>query len=342
MTVPYGDDDALFASFFDLTTTGELGDFIAALDPDEGTVEAALIRYAATWPALSSGRDASFDPAAHVSRDLTAALYGTSPCVFLGTNNWAVSATMSREAALERVVRMGNAITRVAQGFEGRPTTVIVVPEKDFAIDYMFRRTGAYEGITGALDELKGKLADVGIRMVFLEPLVDLERFIAEDELSFPDTHLLPRMYLQYVGFAMLEMGYDWDAIHTQATLERHHEFMDLSEKLNSVAASPKDMMVPMFRQSDLRLVEGHETFQTPLRQTWQRVENASPIMEGSVLLLGDSHSSIVQNNKLTKLFASVFRSCEFHWNPCGVNGNVPETASDHLVLEISQRFVFS
>jgi hypothetical protein len=342
MTVADRNDDELFAKFFALTTTGDLRDFVEALDPAEGTVEAAMVRYAATWPAFWSAADAAFDPGAHVSRDRTAALFGSSPCVFLGTNNWAVRATMSADAAQDCLLRIEHAITNVSREFAGRMVTLIVVPEKDFAIDHMFRHAKAYEGITAGLAELKASLSASGIGMIFLEPLNGLERYVSEADFAFPDTHLLPRMYLQYLGFSMLEMGYNWDAIHSHAVLRRQDEFLDLSDKLNSVATSPQPMMVPSFRQANISLVDGYESFQTPLRHTWQRLANSSPLIGANVLLLGDSHSSIASRGKLTGLYASIFRGCEFHWNPCGLNGNLPSTPSDHVVLEISQRFVFS
>ena len=105
MTVPEHDArivQQISRRFFRLRTVRDLDDFIAKLDPD-GPVDRAFLHFALSWTeARNRPSMAPFDPEAHVSADLSAAMLGRCPTVFLGTNHWAMKVLSSPEDLSDR------------------------------------------------------------------------------------------------------------------------------------------------------------------------------------------------------------------------------------------------
>ncbi|RKQ70175.1 hypothetical protein [Oceanibaculum indicum] len=329
------------ARFFDLRKAGELQDFIAGLDPAD-PLQAALRRYALTWPASSStDGDAAFDPARHLSTDLSAALLGDCPCIFLGSNDWAIRAMAPIEALDDNVRLFARHVRYVRRQYRDREVLAVVVPEKDFLMDALFTRTGDYAGMTEAMKRLGAKLKENGINLLFNQFIDGLEKYQPREELLYFDTHLPTRNYVQILANVLQTLDLDWRNVQPSLHVIEGEQSDNLLEKLTTRPEERQPVYVPDFPGASVTLSAGDEGYRTPLGETWQRYANKNPIIAKKVLLLGDSHSSIYANRKLTYLFSSVFAETEFHWNPCGMRGVLPETDADIVILEISQRFMF-
>jgi hypothetical protein len=98
--------------------------------------------------------------------------------------------------------------------------------------------------------------------------------------------------------------------------------------------------MVPALQTERLAVVAGTPSFGNPLGSTWQSISNQAPLLRGKVLVLGDSHSSILAQKRLTYLFAAAFEKCLFYWNPVGVRETPEPSDADFVILETSLRFV--
>lgn len=326
--------------FFDLKIVGELHDFLAQLDPDD-LHHAALLRYAASWSAAASAPDTPFNPRAHVSEDLSAALFGGCPCIFLGSNDWALRATAPAVNLRQKASHFVGHIRRIRLQYYDRQVLVIVLPEKDLLIDRVFLDSEHYAGIAKVMQEMQADMQAFGVNLLFDRAMIGLGAYQDLKDFSFPDTHLPPRNYVQYFGCAVQELGCNWKEVQKHLRMRRDLEYYDLVEKLDGYTANPHAVNNPAFETEGCVLAAGHGNFQEPLGETWQCFKNAESVIKKKVLLLGDSHSSIYNRRKLNYLFSNTFSQTEFYWNPCGVRGHCPETDADFVVLEISQRFIF-
>lgn len=329
------------ARFFDLRTSGELQEFIAGLDPAD-PLQAALRRYALSWPASrAEDGDAAFDPTRHLSADLSAALLGDCPCIFLGSNDWAVQAMAPVEALKDSISLFARHIRYVRKQYQNCQVLAVIVPEKDFLMDVLFARTGDYAGMAEAMRRLSVELNESGITLLFNQFIDGLEQYQQREELLHFDTHLPPRNYIQILANVLESLHLEWQEVEPTLRIIPGEEPHDLLEKLVTTSEVQQPVYVPDFPDAAVSLSAGDESYRMPLGETWQRHVNENPIIPRKVLLLGDSHSSIYANRKLNYLFSSIFAQTEFHWNPCGTRGILPETDADIVILEISQRFLF-
>jgi hypothetical protein len=97
---------------------------------------------------------------------------------------------------------------------------------------------------------------------------------------------------------------------------------------------------VPSYQTAAEAEQAGTPSFGEPLGSTWQSISNDNPLLPGKVLVLGDSHSSILAQKRLTYLSAATFEKCLFYWNPVGVREAPDPTDADFVILETSLRFV--
>lgn len=70
------------------------------------------------------------------------------------------------------------------------------------------------------------------------------------------------------------------------------------------------------FKEEAIRQVGGSASFENPLGDTSQSFENDNALFDQHVLILGDSHSSILTQRRMTYLFAGTFQGVKFDWNP--------------------------
>jgi hypothetical protein len=135
-------------------------------------------------------------------------------------------------------------------------------------------------------------------------------------------------------------LGVSWAAIQSHIGLQQLPVFEDLSTKFENI--QPREVLTfqPHISGAAARQTAGSPSFADPLGATSQTFRNDAPLIDQSVCVLGDSHSSIEAQRKLTYLFANTFRDTHFEWNPCGIRQTPDTTGHDNVILEISSRFV--
>lgn len=326
-------------AFFALKTWGQLRDFMASLDPTD-PFQAALRHYASTW-AFPANPEVSFEPHSFISSDLSATYFHRCPVIFEGSNQWAQKPYFPREDHDEKL----NAVyARCEQFRRNNPESeicLILVPEKDFVISYVFLRENRFCGMIEAIQALRAKLGRLGIPLIFEQPVMGLGPYMSIDDYEYPDSHLHARNYILIFSHAVRALGHDWDKVSPFVTIESMPIYFDLSAKFKDGKDRAFNSFQVSYTGSAAMQVSGSEYFEAPLRQTTQTFENSAPVFDEEVLLLGDSHSSIFTQRRLTYLFANSFRKTKFSWNPIG---NQPEQQLDgsrKIVLEVSSRFVF-
>lgn len=333
------DADRLVETFFSLNSWSQLEDFASVLDLND-PFQAALKYYVVTWRHQVDPH-AVFDPEVFVSRDLSAIYLGDSPVVFEGTNCWAEKCYLSREDHLEKMETLYARCQRFRLQNPNGQICLMLIPEKDFVINQLFLGGNRYDVILGVVQELQSRLAQLEISLVFEEPLVGLSSYMTPKDFYFPDSHLPPRVYVQYFAQAIKKLGLSWDLVSPSIAMEQMKVYYDLSTKFKGGRDHSFDSFELLVKDSEVSQTSGSAYFESPLGQTSQFFMNGRNIFDHNVKLLGDSHSSIYSQRRLTYLFANTFKKSEFHWNPSGVRHETELNDGDIVVLEISSRFVF-
>jgi hypothetical protein len=285
-------------------------------------------------------REGLIVPKERLADDLSAALVGAFPTIFLGTNDWATKPYQPSDIINDKVIAFSNHLTRIFEIFEGKPIVLTIVPEKDYVIDSHFLHTGRFKAIDSAIMGLRSLCQSRGVTFIYNDDVVPLRNFESEADFTYFDSHLTWRHYHQIFARAMASLGADWSTLSEHYTTVRRQRVGDLQSKFVPGDTSPTWDRVMTRTDVSLDFAEGHATFATPLGDTHQVVHNHHPLQAGKLLILGDSHSSILSMNNLTYLFSTAFEYCEFYWNPAGVRRVPNTTDADAVFLEISQRFI--
>ena len=331
-----GADDPL-AAFHDIRTAGQLRAWEATLDPNDPR-QAAAARFARSWAVHRAPGTTAFQPERHISRDLAAARLGATPCIFMGTNDWAAKAhgpEASLTAAAERFA--GHAI-RTASHYPDARVALAIVPEKDYLTDRLFYGHPSYGTIERATARIVERCRAAGIGCVHRAVIDGMERFQSPADFLYPDSHLPARSTTQLFAFTLSELGLEWSKVVDRVRFETRAEHCDLAERLGA-ASAVREVPAPLVLDAAPRLVAGAEGFGSPLGETTQEWVNDAPIFDANVLILGDSHASVLAARKLTYLFAATCARVRFDWNPCAVRAVPPRWNADKVVLETAQRF---
>ena len=179
-----------------------------------------------------------------------------------------------------------------------------------------------------------------GIEVVYRQPILGMDNYMKLAEMEYWDSHLHGKNYIGIFSQALRALGLDWATAKPHVGLTRIPAYGDLSDKFSIRPTMPRDVYLPNVGAARTSLLAGSETFEDPLGKTWQLIGNEAPVIDRSVCILGDSHSSIFSKRHLTYLFASLYRRCEFFWNPCEIRGYSNMQPCDDIVMEISCRFV--
>jgi hypothetical protein len=336
-----GKQDSLTKRYFTLSSVPDLKAFYNDLDPSD-PFSAALAFLITSWfPLLPADDAVHFEPGSFVADDLSAAMLGPCPVVFMGSNDWATKPFFSLEAHINKSEVYIKHLHKLTTIFPGKTIVLVVVPEKDYVIDKQFLGTDRFTAIDTAMEWLAKACRKDGVAFLFSEYLEPMKRYDTLSEFEYFDTHLSSRHYIQIFARILKALGFAWADIATHFTIIDDQRCGDLSTKFGPRRPSPRRSRIPYSKVSDCRLTAGTTSFAEPLGATWQNIANAHPLKAGKVLLLGDSHSSILTQNRLTYLLASTFEQCDFFWNPFGVREAPVATDADIVVMEISQRFLF-
>jgi hypothetical protein len=327
-------------SIFSLRTVKELKNFITSLDTDS-PFSAATANLASSWltRAHEDGSE-KINPHEYLSDDLSAAILGRFPIIFMGTNAWATKPYFGPEYHKSKIDQLLSHLQKVSRNFSGKTIVLALIPEKDYVIDRHFLKSGRFAGIDSATARLEAKCLEMGIKLIHNSYIDPLRRYEARSDFEYLDSHLPARHYFQIFAQIMVALGIDWKKIAPHYTMSERQIYGDLQSKFSGHVPQATWARVPKREHDALSIIGGTATFADPLGETRQMISNAEPICHGKVLILGDSHSSILSSNNLTYLMSSAFELCEFHWNPFAIREDPAPTDADMVVMEISQRFI--
>jgi hypothetical protein len=331
----------LWQSFFSLQTIKGLKELLNSLDPAI-PAHASLLHYSESWQdALASLDSAEFNPSSYLSSDRSAIMLGSCPVLFMGTNQWAEKPHADCLQHSKAMSRFISNLERLRETYRNQRVAVVVVPEKDYVINRMFIGAGRYESIDESLESVKHKIARLDMELIYNCTLEGLDGYMEISDFEYSDSHLASANYIQIFCRICKAFGLNHNEIHAQMSMAESDVYGDLCGRFLDTLIVPRRMFLPYYPSAIISLIDGSKSFESPLGNTWQRLLNQNPIVEGGVLILGDSHSSICDERRLTYLASGAFRSTEFFWNPCGVRSALPETSSEYVILEISCRFLF-
>lgn len=330
----------LRARLFSLTSSSELSDFAGQLDRHD-PINAAFAFLIDSWTALAREQNEKMiEPRKLLSEDLSAAMLGRFPVIFMGSNAWATKPYLPAEVHTDRVERLFHHLKETVRHFGNKRVILAVVPEKDYIVDRYFLETGRFAGIEAAMEHLAQRCAGIGIPFIHSQHLAPLRSYEKPEDFTYFDSHLSWRHYHQMFAAIMGALGTDWAGIGDRYTIKSTKVFGDLRTKFEGHPPAASDTLTLFRDQEAMSVVEGSDSFATPLGDTWQLITNENPLRSGKVLVLGDSHSSILSMHNLTYLLAGSFEKCQFHWNPMAIREPPPETDAEAVVMEISQRFM--
>jgi len=331
---------ALGADFFRLSSFQELHGFRNTL-AEEYPVDRAFAFLLDAWTQHhQAGADSRFLPHLVLTEDLSAGMLGERPVIFMGTNYWAAKPYLSLEYCMDKVSQYAKQLQRVREIFGNKKIVLAIVPEKDYIIDKHFLRSGRFQFVEEALSHLGRLCAASDVPLVFNEYVAPLREYEADGDFSYFDTHLPGRHYTQIFSHILGTLGHQWQDIAQSFTMIENSSWGDLQRKFGYIT---KRLPLPMslnLKIDSLTIDAGMPSFGEPLGATWQSVHNESPLLPGKALVLGDSHSSILAQKRLTYLFAATFEKCLFYWNPGGLRQNPDSNDADYVILEISLRFL--
>ena len=329
-------DDATMAAFWRLETVSELVSFSHTYRHISPFTQALCLVIDSWLPSLAASGSDQFDPDLFMSRDLSACLYGKFPAIFMGTNSWATKRWLNGDEIQSKTDGFENKIREIKEQRQGN-LVFVMIPEKDILIDKIIGRTASHGAIEAGMARFRAKAGDSPF--IYDEFVEHIPHWATAEGYQYPDSHLLSRDYylifqeiLKAAGLAPLKRG------ALQFATEVFYG--DLAAKFKNHLTCHEGYVYPRSAQADHLVATGSASFETPLADTRQHFVNPNPLIDMSIEIFGDSHSSILMGRKLTYLCACVFRECTFSWNPYGVRGGAIDMSADLVVMEISQRFV--
>lgn len=330
-------NEDVLARFLQLETGKDLVEFASSLDP-ANPYHRAFGYYISTWNLAQDYT--AFEPVKYVAEDGSAILYGNCPVVFGGSNCWAekcYAELADYEAKLEQLYKR---CASIRKGSPSAKICLLMVPEKDFVISVILLKEDRFSKMLQAIVAFRNRLRGIGIELVFEDAVVGMDKYQTVADFEYFDSHLAPRNYVILFSRALEVMGFDWAKVRPRVGMVKMNVYFDLQTKFGDTKVRPLNVYDIDFKDEAIRQVAGSPTFAEPLGDTSQTFRNDAAIFDENVLVLGDSHSSILEKRRLTYLFAGTFRSVHFDWNPAGVRGVVDTSAYDTILLEISSRFV--
>lgn len=329
----------IFDEFKTITSIAQLRLFNEKLDNDLVLGRALKVKIDSWLPLLGDPSE-TFVPERFISDDLTVAIYGQSPVVFLGTNNWAINRLHSHDLFEDRIDFYKKRVKRVmAQG--QRKYCFLFVPEKDFLMDKIARNFERTQIVDAGMAGFRRFCTEAGASFVFDNFLETYPDWVSVDDYNYYDSHLLGRDYVAIVRKILA--GFDLSIELPQAFFSivsgLGYGYGDFKNRLLDGRKSDPKYMLPQINKHDAILTAGNTDLESPLSKNYQFFKNDNYIIDAKIAIFGDSHSSISAQRRLTYLFSSIFRVCEFNWKPWG--GPEFKTDADYVLMEMSQRFMY-
>ena len=276
-----------------------------------------------------------------ISDDLSGIMYANIPIIFMGTNCWAEKQYLSEDILWLYFEKWRNHVINAISSIE-KPVFLVVVPEKDVIIKRIVGGMVAGDGKCEAtIERFLADFRGLVCGSSFMDCSLGAEDKDVADY-SYYDSHLLTKDYISIFSEIMRGFALTNPSITSDLGVENDILWGDLDFKLDNPNRKG-DFQYPKIANRVVTQVAGKPTFSDPLRDTWQsfRCENAP--LKGKVVIFGDSHSSIYSQRKLTYLLANTFEFCDFYWDSLCMSGRFDKfSGADYIVLEISERFLFS
>jgi hypothetical protein len=330
---------SVIEDFFNLRSWSELDEFLTNLDSSV-PFEAALGYYGNSWIAPDDVRE-PFVPRNFVSRDLSATYLRNFPVIFQGTNHWSEKLYYSEQYYEDKLNEILDHCSRFRSFNQRNRICLLIIPEKDFVISWEYLKEARFNLMVCAISRLRTKLAEYDIELIFEEPIVGIAHHMDISEYTYQDSHLHPRNYVAIFARALRALGLDWLKVSPNIEVTPREIYLDLNDKFDNGGDKSSPFCELNFFPTRPMQVFGSDYFENPLGRTNQEFQNNIPIFEEDIQILGDSHSSIYDQKRLTYLFANSYRKTQFSWNPVGLRADDKRSSASHIILEISQRFLF-
>lgn len=329
----------IFDDFKAITNNSQLRSFHENLNKNEVLDRALKIKIDSWLPFLEDSAE-TFLPDRYVSDDLTVAIYGQSPVVFLGNNNWATNRLHGHDLFEPRIDFYKRRVKRVmAQGQQ--KYCFLFVPEKDFLMDKIAGNFELTQNVDAGMAGFRRFCTEAGASFVFDDFLDTYPDWVSVDDYNYYDSHLLGRDYVAIVRKILA--GFDLSIELSQAFFSivsgLGYGYGDFKNRLLDGRKSDPKYMLPQINKHGAILTAGNTDLESPLSKNYQLFKNDNYIIDAKIAIFGDSHSSISAQRRLTYLLSSIFRVCEFNWKPWG--GPEFKTDADYVLMEMSQRFMY-
>ena len=176
----------------------------------------------------------------------------------------------------------------------------------------------------------------------FLFPVYELLDKNIEYKYDEPESHLPPILYWNIFILILKKWGLNHLIDGVNPKLIKKEIYGDLESKFTNLNVGMKTASSIQFNIDSSRTISsGSSEFQNPLKNSFVSFSNDLAPIKHSVLILGDSHSSIGKLPFLTGIFSYFFSSVSFYWNPCYLNTQEFDKENyDFCLSEISQRFI--
>jgi len=334
-------DELVCSQFGKLKSIGELAEFLGSIQ-DKNLFCKALFYYVGVYLSRTSlPKTTRFEPSAFLSHDFSAILYDRFPVIFMGTNAWCLKPLSSVDVLMDKMSVFYNHLSRLRTLFGSTPVYFLIVPEKDRIVNSLYFNDNRFEVIDNCLFSLKNRLLELDVQCFYDDIVQSQLGNKSSSEYGYFDSHLPSSVYVDMFSMVMQKIDKNFDAHQHVVEYEKSLLFGDLTCKFIAKKNPGEDFCFPLVGNTETKLVSGDDTFRQPLGETKQAFYNKNASLRKKLLILGDSHSSIYSQKKLTYLFSTYFEETFFYWNPVGVRGDDFITDVDCVIMEISQRFVF-
>jgi len=279
-----------------------------------------------------------------VSAELSAKQIGSSYFLHSGTNAWnrAWLPTTQWDSDWDTHIRNWQGLikksARLADDFKTTAYQFLFVPEKDTLLragNPGLMQSGMLP-ILGIL-ELMSKAPTNSVLFPVRELVNQVDPSV---RLTTPDSHLSGEDYWLMFSKVMERFGLSHVVEGVTPNFEKVDFVGDLSSKFGVKGANRQTII---FDIPDAEQTFGEPTLQVPLRTNHVIFTNMKAPISKSLLILGDSHSSIGGNPFLTYIARHFFETVEFSWSPFNVHNlskdKFQRSNYDYMLCETSQRF---
>ena len=291
-----------------------------------------------------------------VSDDLSGCMAGSIPILFMGSNFWQVKRSEPTEIAKQRAHKLASIISGRMKCFNDCRVVNVVIPEKDHYCASLIGARISYDsieaGVSIFLETCSSQLQNGQCTTIYSLPkehTAEHQRPVC-NKMAYYDSHLPISYYYETAKLILSQLAIDFNPSLCAKILSTKLKYGDLGAKLYKESGKYKGEEIQCLATEKLDLNSICYTpndLGSPLSSTRQTIDNKTSENDISILILGDSHSSVMDQSKLTAILALHVSKVNFIWNPYLVNGLLHESElerykPDLIVNEISERFIFN